>query len=422
MVSLWKRLKSNRRLQALAVALSVIGPGLVTANADNDAGGITTYASVGAAYGYEMLWGLLLITFSLAVVQEMSARMGAVTGKGLSDLIREEFGVRWTVVAMLTLLCSNMATTAAEFAGIAAAMEIFGVSRYIAVPASGLIVWLAVVKGSYKQLEKFFLALSVVFATYVVSGFLARPDWPAVARSLVVPTIRWEPRFIVLFIGMIGTTITPWMQFYLQSSVVDKGISAKDYRWTRLDVLFGAFVTDFVAFFIIVSTAATLHRAGILVETAEHAAQALAPLAGGYATVLFAGGLLGASFLAAFILPLSTAYAVCEAFGWESSVDRRFNEAPVFFGLFSFLILFGVVVVLIPGLSLVKMMIFAQIVSGILVPIIMVFQLKLINNRRLMGVQVNGPVYNAVTWVTVAFVVLLTLLLIAFTIFPGMIR
>lgn len=422
MHSLWKRLLHNRRLQTIAIALSVIGPGLVTANADNDAGGITTYASVGAAYGYEMLWGLLLITVSLAIVQEMSARMGAVTGKGLSDLIREEFGVKWTVLAMLTLLFSNMATTAAEFAGIAAAMEIFGVSRYLAVPLAGLLLWLAVVKGSYKQLEKLFLGLSLVFVTYIVSGFLARPEWPVVFRSLVVPTFRWEPKFVVLFIGLIGTTITPWMQFYLQSSVVDKGISAKDYKWERIDVLFGAFVTDFVSFFIIVSTAATLHRAGILVETAKDAALALRPLAGGYAAILFALGLLGASVLAASILPLSTAYAICEAFGWESSVSRRFNEAPVFFGLFTFLMLFGVAVVLIPGLSLVKLMLFAQIVCGILVPIIMVFQLKLINNRRLMGEYVNGPVYNAITWVTVVFVNLLTVLLIVFTLFPGVWR
>lgn len=422
MFALWKRLQHSRRLQALAVALSVIGPGLVTANADNDAGGITTYAAVGATYGYEMLWGLLLITVSLGIVQEMSARMGAVTGKGLSDLIREEFGVKWTLLAMVTLLLSNMATTAAEFAGIAAAMEIFGVSRYVAVPLAGLLLWLAVVRGSYKQLEKFFLALSLIFATYVISGFLARPEWPAVFRALVVPSFRWDPQFIVLFIGMVGTTITPWMQFYLQSSVVDKGISVKDYRWTRLDVLFGAFVTDFVAFFIIVSTASSLHQAGITIETAQDAALALRPLAGNYAALLFAGGLLGASVLAASILPLSTAYAVCEAFGWESSVSRRFNEAPVFFGLFTFLMLFGMAVVLIPGLSLVQVMIFAQIVSGILVPIIMVFQLKLINNRRLMGEHVNGPVYNFVTWVTVAFICLLTVLLIVFTLFPSLFR
>jgi NRAMP (natural resistance-associated macrophage protein)-like metal ion transporter len=399
-----------------------MGPGFVAANAGNDAGGVATYAAVGATYGYEMLWGLLLITVSLGIVQEMSARMGAITGKGLSDLIREEFGVRWTVVAMLTLLCSNMATTAAEFAGIAAAMELFGVSRYVAVPVAGALLWLAVVKGSYRQLEKFFLVLSLLFATYVAAGFLARPEWPVVLRSLVVPAFRWEPQFVTLFIGMIGTTITPWMQFYLQSSVVNKGLSGKDYRWTRFDVLFGAFVTDFVAFFIIVCTAATLHRAGIPVETAKDAALALEPVAGAHASLLFAGGLLGASVLGAFILPLSTAYAICEAFGWESSVSRRFNEAPVFFGLFTFLILFGVAVVLVPGRSLVKLMIFAQIVSGILLPIIMVFQLKLVNNRRLMGKHVNGPVYNAVTWATVGFVNLLTLLLLALTLFPGLWR
>ncbi len=418
-MGLLKRLQHSRRLQMLAVALSVIGPGLVTANADNDAGGITTYASVGASYGYEMLWGLLLITISLGIVQEMSARMGAVTGKGLSDLIREEFGVKWTLVAMLTLLFSNMATTAAEFAGIAAAMEIFGVSRYMAVPLIGAALWLAVTRGSYKQLEKLFLAMSLVFATYVISGFLAKPEWPVVMRSLVTPTFRWEPQFVVLFIGLIGTTITPWMQFYLQSSVVDKGISAKEYRWERLDVLFGAFVTDFVSFFIIVSTAATLHQHGITVETAKDAALALRPLAGNYAAILFALGLFGASVLAAAILPLSTSYAICEAFGWESSVNRRFNEAPVFFALFTFLMLFGMSVALVPGISLVKLMLFAQIICGILVPIIMVFQLKLINNRRLMGKYANNRFYNVVAWVTVGFVNLLTVLLIVFTLFPN---
>jgi Mn2+/Fe2+ NRAMP family transporter len=256
----------------------------------------------------------------------------------------------------------------------------------------------------------------------VVSGFLAHPDWHQVIRSAVVPTFRWEPKFVILFIGMIGTTITPWMQFYLQSSVVDKGITAEEYRWEKLDVLFGAFVTDFVAFFIIVCTAATLYKAGVQIETAKDAALALRPLAGNYTTILFATGLFGASVLAAAILPLSTAYAVCEAFGWESSVNRRFNEAPAFFTLFTFLIAFGAIMVLIPGISLVKLMLFSQNVAGILVPIIMVFMLKLVNNRRLMGEYVNGRVYNAIVWITVGFITLLTVLLIVFSLFPSLWR
>jgi len=431
--------------------LAIMGPGLVTAVADNDAGGIATYASVGASYGYDMLWMLFLITFSLAIVQEMGARMGAVTGKGLSDLIREHFGVRWTVFAMLVLLVANATTTIAEFAGIAAGMELLGVSRYISVPIAAASVWLLVVKGSYRVAEKVFLFFAIFQLAYVAAGIITpNQDWGAAMGSLLsffspvfravgwlgqavlpasislplrefpTPVFRLESAFILLFIATIGTTITPWMQFYIQSSVRDKGITVEEYRYERWDVLFGAFVTDFVSFFIIITTAATLHRAGIAVETAADAARALEPLAGIYSKQLFAIGLVGASTLAASILPLSTSYAVCEALGWESGVSKGWRDAPAFFTLYTALIALGAGVVLLPNLSLIRIMLVSQDVNGILVPVVLVFMLVLINNRRLMGKHVNGRVYNVLAWTTTAAIIVLTGLLIVTSIFPGL--
>ncbi|MGE5529967.1 MAG: Nramp family divalent metal transporter, partial [Patescibacteria group bacterium] len=399
----------------------VLGPGLVTANADNDAGGITTYTQAGALYGYKMLFGLFLITFSLGVIQEMAARMGAVTGKGLSDLIREEFGVRWTCFAMLVLLVANVAVTVAEFAGIAASFTVFGLARwnFLIIPLITALLWLLVVKGSYRLVERAFLALSVIFLAYVISGIRGRPDWGEVAHHLFTPHFELNAGYIMTFIGVIGTTITPWMQFYLQSSVVDKGITAKEYRYERYDVLFGAFVTDFVSFFIMVSAAAAIYyTAGPrLIEDPAMAAQALRFVAGRYSALLFAVGLFGASVLAAPILPLSTSYAICEAFGWESGIDRRFREAPVFYGLFTAMIVLGAGFILLPWVqrNLVKVMLFSQFLNGLLVPIIMVFMLRLVNNRRLMGEHVNGPIYNTIAWITVAAINLLTVLMLVST-------
>ncbi len=441
------------KLRTILIFLGIMGPGLITAVADNDAGGITTYAVVGASYGYEMLWMLFLITFSLAITQEMCARMGAVTGKGLSDLIRENFGVRWTAFAMLVLLAANAVTTVAEFAGIAAALEIFGVSRYISVPLAAAAVWWLVVKGSYQAAEKIFLSFAIFQLAYVVAGLIMPqqnwglalgsllspfspilralglagqpilpPAWASGLQTFPLPTFRLEPKFILLFIATIGTTITPWMQFYIQSSVRDKGITAAEYRYTRLDVLFGAFVTDFVSFFIIIATAATLHRAGIGVETAADAARALEPLAGVYSAQLFAIGLAGASMLAASILPLSTAYAVCEAFGWESGISRGWNEAPAFFGLYTALIIMGAGAVLLPGLNLIQIMLLSQDINGILLPVVLIFMLLLINNKRLMGRHVNGPVYNFLAWTTAVAVITLTILLLLTSVFPGLLR
>ncbi len=400
----------KRKWRNILLFLSIVGPGLITANADNDAGGIATYATVGAHYGYQMLWGVVLMTISLAIIQEMSARMGVVTGKGLSDLIREEFGVKLTFFAMATLMLANIGTVIAEFAGIAASLDVFGVPSAVSVPIVAILIWLLVVKGSYRMAEKAFLLLSLVFLSYVVSGFLAKPDWNEVITASLHPRFVWEGEFILLFIGMIGTTITPWMQFFLQSSVVDKEIPLKMYPYERADVLVGAFITDFVAFFIIVCTAATLFKSGVRVSSAEDAALALGPLAGANAKFLFALGLFGASTLGASIVPLSTSYAICEAFGWESSINRKFREAPVFFTLYTALIIIGACVIFIPVRHLFQIMLVSQVINGILVPVILIFMLKLTNNRRVMGEYVNKPLFNSLAYLTVGAIILLTVI------------
>jgi len=408
-MNILKRLSRRRILTFLAI----MGPGLITATADNDAGGIATYASVGAAYGYELLWMLLVITLALGVVQEMCARMGVITGKGLSDLIREEFGVKTTAFAMVTLLVANLATTIAEFAGIAAASELFGISKYVTVPLAAALIWFVVVRGSYKRVEKVFFVLSAVFFAYVVAGILAQPQWGDVARGLFIPSFRFETRYLLLFIGTVGTTITPWMQFYVQASIVDKGIQVKDLDFARADVLFGAFVTDFFSFFMIVATGATLFVQRIPIESAADAALALAPIAGPLAGQMFAVGLLGASLLAGSVLPLSTAYAVCEAFGWERGVNQPWKEAPIFYGLYTALIVIGAAVALIPDVPLFLIMLLSQDVNGILLPIILILMLRLTNNPRLMGTHVNSRPANILGWGTALALIVLTALLLA---------
>jgi NRAMP (natural resistance-associated macrophage protein)-like metal ion transporter len=401
----------HKRLLAF---LAIMGPGLVTATADNDAGGIATYAAVGAAYGYQLLWILVLITLSLAVVQEMVARMGVVTGKGLSDLIREEFGVKTTAFAMLTLLIANVATTIAEFAGIAAASELLGIPKFITVPLAAGFVWFVVVRGNYKRVEKIFLALSLVFIAYVFAGFLARPNWGDVVRGLVVPTLIPESNFILLFIATVGTTITPWMQFYLQASIVDKGLTAEEYPYARADVLFGAFVTDFFSFFMIVATGATLFVSGIHhIDSAGQAALALAPIAGPLAGELFAIGLLGASLLAASVLPLSTSYAICEAFGWERGVSQTMEDAPIFYTLYTGLIVIGAAVALIPNAPLFLILLLSQDVNGILLPVILILLLRLANNPRLMGKSVNSRLANLLGWTMAIVLIVATVVLLA---------
>ena len=395
----------------LLLFLAVIGPGIITSAADNDAGGIMTYTQAGARYRFELLWVIVLITFVLAMVQEMCARMGAVTQKGLGELIRENFGVKWTMFALGTLLIANLATTVAEFSGLAISLEIFGVSRYFTVPAAAVVIWLLVVKGSFRVVERVFLCLTLLFATYVVSGLLApRLDWTEVLRSVSHPTLRLEPAFLFLTIAVIGTTITPWMQFFLQATVVDKGVHVENYRYQKWDVFIGSLLTDVVSFFIIIAAALMIYKGpdGTIIRNAGEAAAALKPVAGGYAHILFAIGLFNASLLAAAVLPLSTAYTYSEAFGWEIGVSRKFKEAPIFYSIYTFCIIFGVVVVLLPSTHLIDAMINAQAVNGILLPVILIFMLKLINRKHVMGDYTNSRVYNIVVWAMAIALILMT--------------
>jgi len=400
--------------------LAILGPGMITANAGNDAGGIATFASVGAEFGYRLLWVLIPITISLGIVQEMCARMGAVTGKGLADLIRERFGVRWTALVMLTLLIANGGVTVSEFVGIAAATELFGVPRFISVPFAAISVWWLVVKGSYQRVERVFLMMSLVFLGYVVSAFLSRPNWTEVAVGLVKPTFSFDQAFLFTFVAIVGTTISPYMQVYVQSSVVEKGITADNYAETRTDVWVGTLFAILIAFFIVVSTAATLHQYGIRVETAADAARALRPLASRYAETLFAVGLFGASMLAAGVLPLATAYSISEALGFEKGVSRSFREAPIFLGTFTFLVAVGAAIAVIPGLPLIRVLVVTQVINGLLLPVVLFAILRLVNDREIMGAHVNGTIYNAAAWLTAIVVTLLSALYIAIMIFPNL--
>ena len=410
-----------RRRRLLAV-VALVGPGMITANAGNDAGGIATFASVGAEFGYSLLWILIPIAISLGIVQEMCARMGAVTGKGLSDLIRERFGVRWTALVMLALLIANAGVTVSEFVGIAAAAELFGVSRFIAVPLAAILVWWLVAKGSYRKVEKVFLMMSLVFLGYIVSAFLSRPDWTAVGVGLVKPTLRLEQAFVFTLVAVIGTTISPYMQIYVQSSVVEKGVTADNYSETKTDVWVGTIFAILIVFFIVVSTAATLHQSGIQISTAADAARALRPLAGRYAESLFGLGLFGASMLAAGVLPLATASSISEARGFEKGVSHTFREAPIFLGTFTFLVAVGAAIAVIPNLPLFRVLLVTQVINGLLLPFVLFAILKLVNNRELMGTHVNGPIYNLAAWVTAIVVTALSVLYIAMTIFPGLVR
>lgn len=407
---------TRRRLPFFAL-LAVIGPGIIAASAGNDAGGISTYSVAGAKYGYAMLWMMLAMTPSFMIVQEMAGRMGAVTGKGFSALIRERFGVRLTFGAMLMLLVSTAATTVAEFAGIAAAMEIFGVPRWVSVPIAALVVWLLVVRGSYQRVEKVLLALSSVFIAYVIAAFLAGPDWLEVGRSFVVPQVIPDRAFIALSIGLTGTTIAPWMQFLLQSNIVDKGTTAKEWSLARWDTIGGAFVANLIACFIIITTATVLHPQGIVITGAEDAARALAPLAGPYAELLFSIGLLSASMLAAAVLPLTSAYAICEAFGWEAGLDRSWTEAPLFNGLYTFVIIAAAAVVLLPGLDLIGIMLVSQVVNGVLLPFLLIFMMIIVNDRTVMGRHVNSTLNNVLAWTTIVVVITLTVVLVFMTLF-----
>lgn len=404
-----RNLLANRRL---IIMLAVLGPGVIAGNAGNDAGGIATYSIVGAKEGYGLLWALVLITFALAVIQEMSSRMGVVTGKGFADMVREQFGVRVTLAVMSLFIIANLTCTIAEFAGIAASMELFGVHKYISVPVSAFVVWFVVVKGNFKQVERFLIGISMIYLTYVFSGIMANPPWKEVARQIVVPHIRLDKDYILLVITMVGTTITPYMQFYLQSAVVDKGVRIEEYNYAKFDVYAGSIMTVFIAFFIIIATGTILHPAGVVVDSAEAAAQALQPLAGDFASHLFAIGLLNASFLAAFVLPLATAYGLSEAFGWESGINKTFREAPQFLGFYTAFIMIGAGVIMIPDVPLIKIMFFSQTINGILLPIVLIIMLRLVNNKELMGEHVNSKRMNIITWTTVSILILMTVMLV----------
>lgn len=396
----------------ILLILAVIGPGFITANVDNDAGGIFTYSQAGAQFGLTLLWSLIPITIALVVIQEMSARMGAVTGKGLSDLIREEYGFRVTFFVMIALLVVNFSNVITEFAGIATSLQLFHVSKHVSVPLSALFVWLLITRGNYKTVEKVFLTASLFYVCYIVAGVLARPDWPEALKTTVVPPpvkSMFNQAYVYMLVGTIGTTIAPWMQFYLQASIVEKGVTPRHYKASRLDVIFGCFFTDIVAWFIIVACAAafaTDHRA--ITDTAE-AARALRPLAGHYAYILFGAGLFNASLFAASILPLSTAYTVCEGLGFESGLDKKWGEAKVFYWFYTILVGAGAaVVLLIPDKMLIPVSILSQVLNGILLPAILIYMLLLINKRNLMGKYVNSPAFNWIAWVSAVIIIGLT--------------
>ena len=415
---MWRRWRTR-----VLLFLAVLGPGFITANVDNDAAGILTYSQAGAQYGYALLWTMIPITLALILVQEMCARMGAVTGKGLSDLIREEFGLRVTFVTMLLLVIVNFGNVIAEFSGIAGSMQLFHISKYISVPVCAFLVWALVVKGDYKSVEKIFLIASVFYIAYIVAGVLSGPNWHlAIVETIKLPAVSvWRDHaYLYMTIAVIGTTIAPWMQFYLQSSIVEKGITVREYRASRLDVIVGSIFTDVVAWFIVVACAATLFVHGIRnIGVAADAAEAMKPLAGQYGFILFAAGLFNASLFAASILPLSTAYTVCEGLGFESGLDKNFREAKFFYWFYSLLIAFGAAIVLIPNFPLVRVIILSQVLNGILLPLVLFFMLRLIRRHELMGSFTNPVWFDVLAWGTAAIVTILSLYLMWTTLRGG---
>jgi NRAMP (natural resistance-associated macrophage protein)-like metal ion transporter len=419
--------------RSILLFLSVVGPGIITANADNDVGGITTYSLAGAQFGYTMLWILIPVTIALIVVQEMCARMGAITGKGLADLIRENFGVKLTFWVLLLFLLGNVGTITSEFAGVASAAGVFQtfvpwLTKYLLVPAVAVFVFLVVTRGNYSAVEKVFFFFCFIYLTYVVSAFIVRPDWNEALTQFIWPHFTPTKAYLLMVVAIIGTTISPWMQFYIQAAVVEKGVKASELRYTRIDVVTGALFTDFIAFFIIVASAATIYvhnlhaplHGQIIVDDVNKLAAALVPLAGKWAELLFALGLLNAGIFTASILPLSTAYYVCEAFGFESGVDKRFGEAPFFYGLYAMLIVVGAIIVLIPGAPLLGIIFYSQVFNGALLPLILVLMLLLINNKTLMGKYTNNLLFNVIAWATVIIVGVLTIVSVLQLMFPAL--
>jgi NRAMP (natural resistance-associated macrophage protein)-like metal ion transporter len=405
-------LKGHPAFRNLVIFLGLVGPGIITGSVDNDAGGITTYSVAGATYGYNLLWTLIPSFIALLAVQEMNARMGIVTGKGLADLIRENFGVKVTFYIFIFLLVADIGNTATEFAGVAGSMNALGVSKYVSVPIAAIAVWVLVVKGNYKISEKIFLIFSVFLLSYVVSAFMAKPDWGAIGHAMVHPEMTWDTPTIATILGLVGTTVAPWMQFYMQSSVIEKGIKVADYRFTFWDVVLGCIATVVVAFFIVVSCAATLHVNGIRIEEAKDAAMALGPLAGAAASQLFAFGLFVASVFSATILPLATAFYVCEAFGFEAGIDKRFSEAPQFYALFTLIIVIGVVIILLPGAPLIAITIWTQVLNAILLPMVLICMMIIVNKTEVMEEYTNNRLQNIVGWSTSILLIILSAFLL----------
>jgi Mn2+/Fe2+ NRAMP family transporter len=399
------------RWRRLVVFAAVVGPGIITANVDNDAGGITTYSLAGAIYGYRLLWTVIPVALALFVVQEMSSRLGVVAGKGLADLVREQFGVKATFYLMVALLLVNWGNTMAEFAGLAAALEIVHVPRLVSVPVGAVFVWWLVTWGTYRVVEKAFLMASAFYVAYVVSGIMAKPEWGKVLVSTVTPSFEMNLPFVVMVVGIVGTTIAPWMQFYQQAAVVEKGIPTRNLKDARLDVAVGTLMAVLVVWFILIACGATLHKAGIPIKDAADAAHALAPLAGRYAALLFGFGLFNASLFAAAILPLSTAYSVCEGMGWERGIDKKLREAPLFYGIYTALIALGAGAILLPGVPLLKVLYLSQVANGVLLPAVLIFMLILANRRDIMGEHVNSRTFNAIAWVLVSSLIVMTLFL-----------
>ncbi len=408
---------SGRSLwRTIGLFFILMGPGIITSNVDNDAGGITTYSLAGADYGLKLVWSLIPIMISLIVVQEMCARMGVVTGKGLSDLIREKFGAKITFYLMIGMFLTNMGNVLSEFAGVAAGMEVFGVGKFISVPLSAFLVWWMVVKGTYRVVEKVFLVACVFYVSYVITGVIVKPDWGTVIEQFLHPRLSLQPAEMTMVIGLVGTTIAPWMQFYLQASIVEKGIKIEEYKFARFDVIMGSVAVHVVAFFIILVCAETLFKNGVKVETAKDAALSLAPLAGKYCTYLFAFGLVNASLFAASILPLSTTYLICEGLGWEVGIDKKFVEAPEFYGFYSLMILLGAGIILYPNLPLIPIMYISQVINGMVLPAVLIFMLLLINDKKLMMGYRNGLIFNIIAWVTTVVMIGLTLILLVQTV------
>ena len=390
----------------------LMGPGIITSNVDNDAGGITTYSLAGAQFGLKLIWSLIPIMIALIVIQEMCARMGVVTGKGLSDLIREKFGAKITFYLMIGVFLTNMGNVLSEFAGVAAGMEVFGVNKFVSVPLSAFLVWWMVVKGTYKSVEKAFLVACVFYVSYIITGIIVKPDWGHVFQQFLNPQLSLHPSEMTMVIAVVGTTIAPWMQFYLQASIVEKGIKIEDYKFARFDVVMGAIAVHVVAFFIILVCAETLFKNGVRIETAKDAALSLFPLAGKYCSYLFAFGLVNASLFAASILPLSTTYLICEGLGWEVGIDKKFVEAPQFYGFYSVIIFLGAGIILYPNVPLIPIMYFSQVINGMVLPFVLILMLLLINDKKVMMDYTNGPVFNTIAWGTSIVMIGLTLLLV----------